>query len=105
MKKSRNKNIKNLPYQRRELRRKDISPKKILTDKEWEEFRKTYEEKYPFDEPLTGRDKEYIKTRLVELNNVKKAWYLHSMKTWTKEDYENYEKFYRWMFESGPEND
>lgn len=36
--------------------------------------------------------KEYIKTHLRGMDEVKKRWYLNAMKTWTKKDYENYEK-------------
>jgi len=82
-----------------------MRPKRVLNDRDWEEFRKTYEEHYPLDEPLTERDKAYIKTHLVPLDNVRKAWYLHSMKTWTKKDYEDYANFYTRMFGIGSKDD
>jgi len=74
-----------------------MRPKKVLKNRNWEEFRKTYEEVYPFDEPLTEEHKEYLKTHLLALDNVKKVWYLHAMRTWTKEDYDNYVKFHLWI--------
>ncbi len=105
MKKFRNKNVKNLPSRTGKLVRKDMRPKRVLNDRDWEEFRKTYEEHYPLDESLTERDKAYIKTHLVLLDNVRKAWYLHAMKTWTREDYEDYANFYAWMFGIGSKGD
>jgi len=31
------------------------------------------------------------------MDEVKKNWYMNAMRTWKKEDYENYEKFHLWM--------
>jgi len=30
-------------------------------------------------------------------SKVKKRWYMNAMKTWKKEDYEDYAKFHLWM--------
>lgn len=93
MKKSRDKIIENLRCHRREF----LRLKRVLKNGNWEGFCKTYKRHYPLDEPLTQRDEEYLKTHLTELDDVKKAWYLHAMKTWTKEDYENHAKVTLWM--------
>lgn len=49
-------------------------------------------------EKLIRSEKEYLETHLKGMDEVKKRWYMNAMKTWTKEDYINYAKFYLWMF-------
>ena len=43
-------------------------------------------------------EKEYLETHLKGMDETKKRWYLNAMKTWTKDDYDNYTKFHLWMF-------
>lgn len=71
--------------------------KKTFTKKSWEEFCETYRRHYPDDEPLGKKEREYLETHLVGMDDVKKAWYFHAMRTWKKEDYERYERTYLWM--------
>ncbi|MGB9628404.1 MAG: hypothetical protein ACPL6D_07070 [Thermodesulfobacteriota bacterium] len=72
--------------------------KKFFTNKNWEEFCNTYKRLYPDDEPLGEKERQYLETHLTTMDDVKKAWYFHSMRTWKDKDYENYEKFHLWMF-------
>ena len=65
--------------------------KELEESSDFEEFRKYYGEQY--GETLGKEDEEYLKTHLKGMDGVKKAWYLHSMKTWTKENYNNYTRF------------
>jgi hypothetical protein len=48
------------------------------------------------NKPLTP-EKQYLSTHLKGMDKVRKRWYMNTMKTWKKEDYENYEKFHLWM--------
>lgn len=43
-------------------------------------------------------EKEYLKSHLKGMDEVKKSWYMNAMKTWKDEDYANYVKFHLWMF-------
>ena len=43
-------------------------------------------------------EKEYLETHLKGMDETKRRLYLNAMKTWTKDDYANYDKFYLWMF-------
>ncbi len=74
-----------------------LRSKKRFTKESWEEFCKTYQRLYPDDEPLGEKEREYLETHLIDMDNVKKAWYFHAMRTWTKKDYENYKKIQLWM--------
>jgi len=62
---------------------------------DFEELRRYYEEQY--GETLGKEDEEYLKIHLKGMDEVEKAWYLHSMKTWTKKDYDNYLRFHLWI--------
>lgn len=92
-KKSRNKLVEGLISKKEDF----WGSKRVFKKKGWEEFYKTYQKLYPNDEPLGPKEKEYIETHLTKMDDVKKAWYFHTMKTWTKEDYDNYTKIQLWM--------
>ena len=48
----------------------------------------------------TRKELEYINKLMSHGMDRKKAeWYLNAMETWTKEDYEKYDKFHIEMFE------
>lgn len=49
-------------------------------------------------------EEEYLATHLQGLDVEKRCWYIHAMKTWTNEDYDQYEKFNLWMLEGEAEN-
>jgi hypothetical protein len=42
-------------------------------------------------------ESNYLRTHLRGMDKVKKRWYMNAMKTWKKEDYQNYTKFHLWM--------
>jgi len=42
-------------------------------------------------------EREYLKTHLVGMDDTKKRWYFNTMKTWTKKDYDHYDRFQMWM--------
>jgi hypothetical protein len=42
---------------------------------------------------------EYLKIHLIEMDELKKDWYINAMKIWADEDHNNYAKFYLWMLE------
>ena len=42
----------------------------------------------------TMSEEEYLTTHLKGMDEVKRRWYLNAMKTWTKEDYDDYEEFH-----------
>jgi hypothetical protein len=42
-------------------------------------------------------EEEYMRTHLRGMDETRKRWYMNTMKTWTKEDYENYGKFHLCM--------
>ena len=42
-------------------------------------------------------EEEYLGTHLKGMSEMKKRWYMNAMKTWTKEDYDNYTTFHLWM--------
>ena len=44
-------------------------------------------------------EEEYMRTHLRGMDETRKRWYMNAMKTWTKEDYENYAKFHLWMLD------
>lgn len=64
---------------------------------DWKEFCRVYEKHHPNDPPLTEDHREYLKTYLKGMDDVQKAWYMHAMRFWTKEDYATYEKVHLWM--------
>jgi hypothetical protein len=39
-------------------------------------------------------EKEYLETHLKRMDETKKRWTMNAMKTWTKEDYDNYTTFH-----------
>ena len=57
-------------------------------------------EKEPDTERVyTEKELEYINKLMSHGMDRKRAeWYLHAGQTWTKEDYEKHDKFYREMF-------
>jgi len=61
--------------------RVEYGPQKRLEDEEW----------------LTDEEREYLKTHLVGMDDTKKRWYFNTMKTWTKKDYDHYDRFQMWM--------
>lgn len=60
-------------------------------------IQKVYKKHYPNDPPLTKAHLEYLKTHLTTLDDVARAFYMHAMRFWTKEDYDSYEKIHLWM--------
>ncbi|MDP2970248.1 MAG: hypothetical protein Q8P64_13725 [Deltaproteobacteria bacterium] len=42
-------------------------------------------------------ESNYPRRYLRGMDKVRKRWYMNAMKTWKKEDYENYAKFHFWM--------
>jgi hypothetical protein len=42
-------------------------------------------------------EEEYLGSHLKGMDEMKKRWTMNAMKTWTKEDYDNYTTFHRWM--------
>lgn len=51
----------------------------------------------------TEKELEYIKKLMSNgMDRVRSKWYLNAMQTWTKEDYEDYDKFHMEMMGSGP---
>jgi hypothetical protein len=66
----------------------------------------------PNDEVFTKRgsqnpkmsEVEYLETHLKGMDEMKKKWYVNAMKTWTKEDYDNYTTSYLWMLSGEEEN-
>jgi len=59
----------------------EYGPQKRLEDEEW----------------LTDEEREYLKTHLVGMDDTKKRWYFNTMNTWTKKDYDNYDRCQMWM--------
>jgi len=49
-------------------------------------------------------EKEYLRTHLKGMDDTRKRWYMNAMKTWTKEDYDNYTKFHLWMLSTEEDN-
>jgi hypothetical protein len=45
-------------------------------------------------EHTMSEEEEYLTTHLKGMDEVKRRWYLNAMKTWTKEDYDDYEEFH-----------
>lgn len=75
--------------------------KELEESSDFEELRRYYEEQY--GETLGKEDEEYLKIHLKGMDEVEKAWYLHAMKTWTKEDYDNYLRFHLWILDDEEE--
>jgi len=47
----------------------------------------------------TKKELEYINKLISNgMDGTRAEWYLNTMQTWTKEDYENYDKFHMEMF-------
>jgi hypothetical protein len=42
-------------------------------------------------------EKEYLANHLTGMDEVEKRWYMNAMKTWTKEDYDDYLRFHLWI--------
>ena len=42
-------------------------------------------------------EKEYLETHLKGMDGMKTTFYTNAMKTWGKNDYDNYAKFHLWM--------
>ena len=42
-------------------------------------------------------EKEYLASHLTGMDEIEKRWYMNAMKTWTKEDYDNYLRFHLWI--------
>jgi hypothetical protein len=42
-------------------------------------------------------ESNYLRTHLRGMGKIKKQSYMNAMKTWKKEDYEDYAKFHLWM--------
>ena len=48
----------------------------------------------------TRKELEYINKLMSHgMDRIRAEWYLNAMKTWTKEDYEKYDRFHIEMFE------
>jgi len=57
----------------------------------------------PVKKEYTEKELEYINKLISNgMDRIKAEWYLNAMQTWTKEDYENYNKFYMEMMRDGP---
>jgi hypothetical protein len=55
-------------------------------------------------EEHTMSEEEYLRTHLKRMDEVKRRWYLNAMKTWTKEDYDQYARFHLWILGGEFEN-
>jgi hypothetical protein len=42
-------------------------------------------------------EREYLETHLTGMDEMKMRFYMASMKTWKRGDYDNYNRFHLWM--------